>query len=84
LDLHQHLLGLSFSQQGICAFFGAPSLLQFYYPALNCAYDFTPRLLLGLFLRSRFQALQFSLSAFHYFHNRIHDTLTTLNCLAAN
>jgi hypothetical protein len=80
--LDQELFGRSFCTQGIRAFFCAPSLLQCHYPALDCAYDFTLRLPSGLFLAPGFQVLQFLLSAFDYFHNRIHDTFTTLNCLA--
>jgi hypothetical protein len=67
-------LGCSFYQRGICAFFGAPSLLQFHYPAFHSAYNFTLALPSGPFLKVRLQVLQFSTSAFYYFHDSIHMT----------
>ncbi len=81
----QVLFGSSFYQRRKSALFGASSLLQFSYPAFNCAYNFTLTLPARPFLMGGLQVLQFSSSAFYYFHNRIHDTLTTpiSNCLAA-
>jgi len=67
--------GCSFYERGICAFLSAPSLLQFRYPAFHSAYNYTLALPSGLFLKVRWQVLQFSSSAFYYFYSWIHKTL---------